>query len=146
VVDGSAPDEQRESMGAAVDDVLSEIGAGESQRIVVLNKTDLLDGEERRRLELDHRGAVPVSALTGEGLEDLKRRIEAAFAGSLTPVDLLVPYDEGGVLSRLHELAADLERDDTAEGVRVKARVPPSVAERLRPFDVNGHHPADGDA
>ena len=47
-----------------------------------------------------------------------------------------MPYDRGAVLSELHDVAGDLEREDTAEGVRVRARVPPAArrCERLRPF------------
>ncbi len=47
-------------------------------------------------------------------------------------MDLLVPYEEGGSLSELHDLAGELEREDTAEGVRVKARVPASAVAALR--------------
>jgi GTP-binding protein HflX len=142
VVDASAPEDEREQMLKAVDEVLEEIGAGQIQRLLVLNKIDLVDAEERRRLELRHRGAVLVSALDGEGLERLRARIAGSFRDALTPVDLLVPYEEGGVLSRLHELAGDLEREDTVAGVRVRARVPASVAERLRDFDRDGRRGA----
>lgn len=51
-------------------------------------------------------------------------------------VDLLLPFDEGGRLAELHEVAGDLERTDTADGVRVKARLPVTVAERYARFAV----------
>jgi GTP-binding protein HflX len=143
VVDASAPEGERDEMMRAVDEVLEEIGAGSIQRVLVLNKLDLVDEDERRRLELRHRGAVLVSALDGDGLERLRARIAASFHEALTEVDLLVPYEEGGVLSRLHELAGDLEREDTADGVRVRARVPAAVADRLSAFDLNGRVPGD---
>jgi GTPase len=53
-------------------------------------------------------------------------------------MDLLVPFAEGGTMSELHELAGELERTDTAEGVRVKARVPAAVAPRFERFSLNG--------
>jgi GTPase len=53
-------------------------------------------------------------------------------------MELLVPFDEGGTLSELHELAGELERTDTAEGVRVKARVPAAAAPRFERFSLNG--------
>ena len=56
----------------------------------------------------------------------------------LTPVDLLVPYGEGGRLAELHDLAADLEREDTADGVHVTARLPATAAARFERFAVNG--------
>jgi GTP-binding protein HflX len=146
VVDASVPEGALDEMMRAVDDVLEEIGAGETNRLLVLNKADLLDPAERRRLAQQHRGSVLISAQTGEGLDDLRRRIELSFSSGLQPVELLVPYEQGGVISRLHELARDLEREDTAEGVRVRARLPTAVAEQLRRFDLNGRAPAGDDA
>jgi GTPase len=143
VVDASTPEDVRDETMRAADDVLEEIGAGSSARLLVMNKVDLLDHEERSRLALRHRGAVLVSAVTGEGLDDLRRRIQVVFDRGLTAVELLVPYEQGAVISRLHELAGDLEREDTEHGVRVRARVPATVAEYLRPFDLNGHPPPD---
>ena len=54
-----------------------------------------------------------------------------------------MPYDRGAVLSELHDVAGDLEREDTGEGVRVRARVPAAVAERMRPYELNGRPPAE---
>jgi GTP-binding protein HflX len=82
--------------------------------------------------------AIAVSAETGEGLDGLRDRIEAAFEDLLRPVELLVPYSEGARLAELHELAGDLERSDLAEGVLVRARIPAAVAHRFEEFSVNG--------
>jgi GTP-binding protein HflX len=141
VVDASAPEDELEAMARAVDDVLEEIGAGARPQLLVLNKIDLLDEDERRMLELRHRGAALVSAVTGEGVEALKDRIEAAFRDRLEAVELLLPFERGGLLSELHQVAGDLEREDTPEGVRVRARVPAGVAARLRPYELNGGPP-----
>jgi GTP-binding protein HflX len=138
VVDASAPEEERVEMMIAVDDTLHEIGADERPRLLVLNKVDLLDEDARRELSFRHPEGVQVSAVTGEGLEDLAEAVEARFLATLRTMDLLVPYEEGGSLSELHDLAGEMERDDTAEGVRVKARVPAGVAPRFERFVVNG--------
>ncbi len=138
VADAAVPGEDLDEMMAAVDEVLEEIGAESNPRLMVLNKADALDPDERRLVAARHRDAVLVSALTGEGLDELRRRIERSFRARLESVDLLVPYERGAVLSELHDLAGDLEREDTADGVRVRARVPAAVAERMRPFDRNG--------
>jgi GTP-binding protein HflX len=53
-------------------------------------------------------------------------------------MDLLVPYEEGGRLSELHDLAGEMEREDTPDGVRVQARVPVSVASRFERFEADG--------
>jgi GTP-binding protein HflX len=54
-------------------------------------------------------------------------------------MELLLPYEEGGSLSELHEVAGELEREDTAEGVRIRARVPAAVAQRFERFSENGN-------
>ena len=64
------------------------------------------------------------------------------------PVRLLVPYDRGAVIDRLHGLATDIRLESTAEGTIVGARVPRSEAERyasLRIDQASGGE-KDGDA
>jgi GTP-binding protein HflX len=143
VADASAPEDELADMLGAVDDVLAEIGAAERPRLLVLNKIDLLDEDRRRELSFRHPRAVQVSAATGEGLEELREAIEARFLATLQPMDLLVPYDEGGRLSELHEVAGEMQREDTASGVRVRARVPAGVVPRFERFAVNGRNGAE---
>src|SRR5437016_5299572 len=138
VVDASAPEEELVEMSRAVDDVLEEIGGGDRPRVLALNKVDLLDAERRRELSFRHPQAVQVSAATGEGLDDLREAVEVRFLGTLQRMELLVPYGEGGSLSELHEVAGEMERHETAEGVRVLARVPAGLAPRFERFAVDG--------
>jgi GTP-binding protein HflX len=132
VVDAATGEERRIAEMQAVDEVLEEIGAGDKPRLLVLNKIDLLDEDERGEVLLRHPGAVAVSALTGEGIDGLRERTETAFQDTLAEVELLVPYAEGARLHELHEVAGDLVRVDREDGVLVKARVP--IAE-LHRFD-----------
>ena len=140
VVDGSAPEEELHEMLSAVEDVLQEIGAGEVPTVLALNKADLIDAERRRELSFRFPKAVQVSAATGEGLDDLREAIEARFLATLRPMELLVPYGEGGSLSELHDVAGEVEREDTPEGVKVRARVPAVAAARFERFALNGRH------
>ena len=132
VVDASEPEERRRGDMRAVDTVLEEIGAGETPRLLVLNKADLLDADQRHEATIAHPDAVLVSAAGGEGLEELRERVEEAFVETLAEVELLIPYSEGGRLHELHEVAGDLERTEREDGVLVHAKVP--VAE-LHRFD-----------
>ena len=132
VVDAAAPEERRLADMRAVDEVLGEIGAGGKPRLIVLNKSDLLDEGERDEALLRHPEAALVSALDGEGLDELRTRVESTFEDTLAEVELLVPYAEGGRLHELHEVAGDLEREERGDGVLVRARIP--VAE-LHRFD-----------
>jgi GTP-binding protein HflX len=115
--------------------VLAETGAGERPRLFALNKVDLLDDDRRRELSFRFPQAVQVSDETGEGLEQLRGALEARFLATLRPMELLLPYDEGGRLSELHDVAGEMEREDTAEGVRVRARVPAAAAARFERFE-----------
>ena len=138
VVDASAPEEELVAMIRAVEEVLEEIGVGDQPRILVLNKADRLDDERRRELAYRHGDASLVSAITGEGLDELRDRIADEFERTLRDVELLVPFSEGGTLSELHDVAGDLERTDTPDGVLVQARLPSVVAERFDRYSVNG--------
>ncbi len=131
-------------MMKAVEDVLEEIGAGEQPRLLVLNKSDEISPERRTELRRRHPDGVLVSAVTGAGIDALTERIEDDFVRRMQPIDLLVPYAEGGRLAELHEIAGDLERTDTPDGVRVRARVSATVAERFARFAVaaNGGGPS----
>jgi GTP-binding protein HflX len=135
VVDASAPDEEQDRQRAAVDDVLSEIGAGDLPVIVVLNKIDRVDPLGRRRLVNRFPDAPHVSALTGEGLEELKADLAQRFEDRWERVRLLVPYAEGGKLAELYSLGTPIEeREDTEEGVVVVARLPRRELSRFAPF------------
>ena len=136
VVDASVPEEELMEMTRAVEDVLHEIGADEAPQVLVLAKADRVDAERRSELQHRHPRAVLVSALTGEGIEELVERIEEEFARTLQPVELLIPYEDGARLAELHEIAGDLEREEMPDGVRVAARLPATVAARYASFAV----------
>jgi GTPase len=141
VVDAAADAERREAEMRAVDEVLAEIGAGDAPRLLVFNKADLLGGDERSEALLEHPDAMLVSALTGEGIEELRGSIEGAFEETLREVELLVPYSEGGRLHELHELTGEIERTDRGDGVLVRARVPVTELHRFEDLSVNGTGP-----
>jgi GTP-binding protein HflX len=136
VLDGSVEEAQVAAMRRAVEETLEEIGAGEKPRLLVLNKVDLLDEAARDELQLSHPEAVLVSGTTGEGLDKLRSLIERELLHMLRPVELLVPYADGGSLAELHEVAGEVSRRDTPEGVRVRALVPARMAERFARFAV----------
>jgi GTP-binding protein HflX len=135
VVDASASEARLVEQIAAVDSVLDEIGADELPRELVLNKVDAVEPEQRRRLANRYPEALQVSALTGEGIDDLRERIADRFAERFEPVRLLLPYQEGGKLNELYALGAPIEqRQDTEEGVLVVARLPRREIRRFAPY------------
>jgi GTPase len=136
VIDASAPEDEREAMRRSVEETLQEIGAEESPRVLVLNKVDLLEEDAREDLRTHHPEAVLVSGETSYGLAELGERIERELAHMLRSVELLVPYANGGSLAELHEVAGEIARQDTPDGVRVRALVPARFAERWARFAV----------
>src|SRR3954447_18483557 len=138
VVDASDSEQQRRDAIAAVESVLAEIGADEVPRLRAYNKVDLMDRADANELVIRDPGAIAISALSGEGLDELRDRIESAFEETLSSLELLLPYSEGGTLAELHEVAGDLDREDRPEGVLVRARVPAALAHRFADFALNG--------
>jgi GTP-binding protein HflX len=135
VVDGSAPDDALDEMAAAVEAVLAEIGAGELPVEVVVNKIDAVDPLRRRRLANRFPDALQVSALTGEGLDELRARLADRFGDRFEPVRLLLPHGDGAKLAELYALGAPIEeRVDAPEGVLVRARLPRRELRRFAPY------------
>jgi GTPase len=115
----------------AVEDTLAELEVDDLPTVVALNKIDLLQPEEIdiSALELE-RPAELVSALTGEGLDDLLAAIEAAMVQLLQPLHVLLPYERGDLVSMIYERGQVDEELHKAEGVEIYGRLPA----RLTPY------------
>jgi GTP-binding protein HflX len=147
VADASLAEGRLRETIAAVQSVLSEIGADDVPVELVLNKADRLDPLARRRLRNAFPRALLVSAVTGEALDELKSRIAELFSDRFEDVRLLVPYSEGRALADLYALGAPIaERRDTPEGVRVRARLPRREIVRFAPFLVAGEADVEASA
>jgi len=128
-----AVDRHRTEHRATVQAVLDELGAGEKPRVVAYNKVDLLDPaalDGARPAPLVGEG-VPVSALTGYGLDALRARLSDVLAELWEEVDLTLPYAAGELLARVRERGT-VDLSYRARDVRVRGRVSPSLAGELR--------------
>jgi GTP-binding protein HflX len=113
--------------------VLDELGAGDKPRLVAFNKADLVDpaaNDGDRPAPVVGEG-VPVSALTGYGLDTLRTRLSTLLAELWEEVDVAVPYSDGELLARVRERGT-VEVSYRERDVRVKGRVAPSLAAALR--------------
>src|SRR5215218_5151373 len=135
VVDASEADVRLEEMIDAVDTVLHEIGADDVPVELVLNKIDRVHPLARRRLSNRFPDALQISAVSGEGVGELRERIAALFADRYEDVRLLLPYEDGGKLAELYALGAPIdEREDTESGVLVRARLPQREVRRFAAY------------
>ena len=95
VIDAAVGEDEQDRQREAVHDVLHEIGASEVPLELVLNKIDMVDALGRRRLANRFPGSPQVSALTGEGLDELRAELARRFDDRWERVRLLVPYEDG---------------------------------------------------
>jgi GTPase len=132
VVDGAHPDPA--SQLTTVRDVIGETGARDIPEIVVFNKADLVDDDQRLLLRSLEPRAIFVSARTGEGIDELHARIDELLPAPELRVELMVPYDRGEVISKLHLTGRVLTTDYLEEGTRVTAMVHPRHLADVEPF------------
>ncbi len=133
VVDGSHPDPQGQI--SAVRAVLADVEATDIPEIIVVNKADAADPQMLDQLRRQERHAIVVSARTGEGLQELRDAIDAALPTPQIPMTLLVPYDRGDVVHRLHNDAEVVSEEHTADGTRLEVKVRADQVGPLREFD-----------
>jgi GTP-binding protein HflX len=127
-----------DELDAEVDKILQELGVADRPKLSVLNKVDLLAPEQRETLvrslsRLGETGPVLVSAMTGQGIDDLLRHIDAALP--LDPVvtlSLRLPLAEGRTLALIHALGRVLHSAVEDSHMTMDAEVPVSIARRLR--------------
>jgi GTP-binding protein HflX len=117
----SAADEELEDKSRAVDAVLDELGVGDKLSITVLNQCDLISREDRAALARRHPDAVFTSALTGEGLDDLRARILAVLDEDALETTWRFPADD----VRIGKLLADIAQRINALAFEVMGREAP---------------------
>ncbi len=134
VADAAEPEEELDGMIRAVDTVLEEIQAGSIPYLLVMNKIDRLDEVQQDFLRRTYPQAVFISALDGTGIDQLKRRIKDFFDARMINVELFFPYGDGRVIGEIYKVGADVEMENTAEGVIIRARLPREDAARFERF------------
>jgi GTP-binding protein HflX len=134
VVDGSHPDP--EGQISAVRAVLADVEAADVKEIIVVNKSDIADPDVVDRLLRHEKHAIAVSAHTGAGIAELIELVAGELPRPGVRVAVLIPYDRGDLLSRIHETGELLDSEHTEHGTRVEALVGPDLGAELAPFGV----------
>lgn len=134
IVDASHPDPA--SQITTVRNVIGEVGARDIPELIVYNKIDLADETQRMALRAMEPNSIEVSARTGEGLEELMQRIADLLPEPNIEVAVLIPYDRGDLVSRLHLNSRILMLDYRDGGTFVRAMVKPELAAEVAAFRV----------
>ncbi|MDR1082652.1 MAG: GTPase HflX [Coriobacteriales bacterium] len=134
VVDSKA--RQREAQAQAVREVLEQIGAHGILQILVFNKCDLLSEEQRTALKTRFPQSLLVSALTGEGIDELVKRTEQVMNATSALLNVVIPFTEGSLVRLAHERATVVSEQFLAEGTALQLQVPPALVSRFEPYVV----------
>jgi GTP-binding protein HflX len=133
IVDASHPDP--EGQIAAVRTVLAEVDALKIPEIIILNKVDIADPFVVERLRQREPRTVAVSARTGAGIKELLAAISEAIPRPGVELTLLIPYERGDVLNRLHGSDAEILSVEHGEhGTIARVRVREELAAEVAAF------------
>ena len=124
-----ASDPEAAAQLAVTDDVLGELGCGDIPQIVVYNKCDRVENAA-----LFDTSAVRTSAVTGEGLDALLARLDAALAGRVRRIAVLLPYDKLGEATPMRENGTVLTEEYRPEGVYLEGIVKTMDLHRFTPY------------
>ena len=129
---------RHDELDEEVDKILQELGVTGRPKLRVLNKVDLLSAEQRKDLgqsiaNTNGSAPVPVSGLTGAGIDDLLSRIDAALpVDPVVALSLRLPMTEGRTLALIHAMGRVLHSEVENSHMLLEAEVPVSIARRLR--------------
>ncbi|MBS9532001.1 GTPase HflX [Mycobacterium sp. M1] len=140
VVDGADanPLAQINAVRQVLREVIAEHDGESAPELLVVNKIDAADELALAQLRSALPGAVFVSAHTGEGLDELRAQLARLVAPTDAAVDVVIPYDRGDLVARVHADGRVHSTEHTEAGTRITARVPQALAASLREFVVNG--------
>ncbi len=116
--------------------VIGEVDARDIQELIVFNKVDLVDEDTLLALRGLEPNSVFVSSRTGEGFEELQEAIAARLPRPNVSVRVLIPYNRGDLVSRMH-LNSQINKLEYQEtGTYIDALVRPDIASELEQFKV----------
>ena len=137
VIDITHP--QALSQAEAVQNTLQEIEADEIPSLSVLNKIDRLhDLNQAKQTMESFPGGVAISALRGEGIDQLLKKVEEKLFESYQRVSVEVPYSKGDLISLFHEEGQVESVTNEYEGVLIQGKLPVRLLTKYKEFIVDG--------
>jgi len=133
VIDITHP--QAHEQARAVYQTLTDIEADHIPILTALNKIDSLTNPDHAREALaDYPSAVAISALTGEGINDLLDKAHTYLYEDFIPIHISLPYQEGGLITLFHDQGQVERLAQVSGGVEIQGRIPGRLLSYFRPF------------
>ena len=135
IIDASSP--QIDTQIQAVHQVLEELGVIDKPMVYIFNKIDTEIGmRNAKHLMREYKYAVGISALTGEGIDDLYVIFDEILKSNKQELKLSIPLSEGKLLGLLKEHAVILKERYEDVNAELIVRVSPKMASQCLPFKV----------
>ena len=132
LVDGT--DDDPAGQIAAVREVLDEIDAEEIPELLVINKIDALTDQQKTRIGNLYPDSTQISAMSGDGLDELLAVVGEALQRNTVTLTLTVPYERGDVVAAAHRIGEVIEEKHDDNGTILDVRVPTKAVDRFTEF------------
>lgn len=135
VADATHP--QVEAQIEAVRDTLAELEVDHLPEVMALNKIDrLAAGFDPAGIKTGKGVAVPISALSGEGIETLLLAVEAQLDAGMDSLSVLLPYKRGDLLSLFHQRGQVRAEEHRPDGIHLSGRIPARMIPYFAPYQL----------
>lgn len=134
VVDVSS--EEVEEQVKVVDSILEDLGVLDKPVIMAFNKIDKVSSYTRPGIINKNGKCFEISAVNGDGIEELKKGIKDALPQNEVEVKLFVPYAEGWVISYLHQNGKILSEEHKEQGTEIVAKINKSKTGAIKKYFV----------
>ena len=140
VVDINHPNVQAQAKAVLL--TLEEIEASHIPVITVVNKIDLLPEPEKAPYLLTaFPDAVAISALKGNGINDLLSKVKDSLFEQYISMRVFLPFKEGALISLFHESGEIKNIESHRKGVLIEGKIPGRLSARFQPFISTGSDP-----
>ena len=131
VIDASSPEWREQA--SVVDELILELGAGDTPRLEAFNKCDVPNSDVRPHGD----NIVEISARTGQGTDVLLKKIEENLSFMKKKITVLFSYDKARMLEVIHKEGAVVATNYLDEGIEIEAIVSPKLFDKLRDFIIS---------
>ncbi len=135
VVDAARPD--WEDQHDVVLQTIADLGSVGTPILTVFNKIDKVGADDRTRLVAEMPDSVAVSALTGEGMDELLRKLREMLSSRFRRVQALIPYSESHLAEKAYDYGRIFVKDYREDGIYLEGELAAEMAGRLEPYAVH---------